>query len=386
MNKKISLALIIALVGFPQISETIYTPALPNVAFDLHTTASLAEATLTVYFIGFSLGVLLWGAVSDLYGRRIAMLAGIGIYGVASLLCSNLSSISALLFFRVLQAFGASVGSVITQTILRDLYEGEQKTKVFSIVSGALALSPAIGPLLGGVVSQNFGWRANFWVLGLMAVVLLIWCALALIETRPAKIKRDLFSALFLSMIRSRALWGHILLIGSTNGIIFGFYQEAPFLFIDQMGMTPSYYGLFGLLVATAGIVSAAVSFRCAGFSHFIPLGSCSILLGGALLYIDALSGLLFSQQGLLLAILALFLTFFGTGLIIPNSLSRAIKPFEHAAGSAGSIFGALYYLCVVACTTFMTILHDGTAAPLPTYILLLGAVSFVASRMCRVS
>ena len=165
MNKKsikFSLGLLIALAGFPQISETIYTPALPSVASGLSASAYLVEATLAIYFFGFAAGVLLWGMISDWSGRRYAMLAGIVVYGVGTVACAATTSVEALLGWRFLQAFGASVGSVITQTMLRDAYEGTQRTKLFAVVAGALAFSPAIGPVLGGFIEPVFGVARKF--------------------------------------------------------------------------------------------------------------------------------------------------------------------------------------------------------------------------------
>lgn len=103
------------------------------------------------------------------------MLTGLIVYGIGTLACANVASVEAFLAWRFLQAFGASVGSVITQTILRDSYDGAERTKLFSVMSGALAFSPAIGPLLGGFISEFLGWRANFWVLAILAVGLFIW-------------------------------------------------------------------------------------------------------------------------------------------------------------------------------------------------------------------
>jgi multidrug resistance protein len=174
-KKKLSIGLLIALVGFPQISETIYTPALPNVAAGLQASVYLVEATLSIYFLGFALGVLLWGDISDWCGRRNAMLIGLIVYGIGTLGCASVRSIEALLAWRFLQAFGACVGSVITQTILRDSYNGAERTKLFSVMSGALAFSPALGPVLGGFISEFYGWRSNFWVLTILAAFLFVW-------------------------------------------------------------------------------------------------------------------------------------------------------------------------------------------------------------------
>lgn len=390
-QKKLSIGLLIALVGFPQISETIYTPALPNVANGLLASAYMVEATLAIYFLGFAVGVLLWGTISDQCGRRSAMLAGLLVYGIGTLGCAGVESVEALLAWRFLQAFGASVGSVITQTILRDSYEGAERTKLFSVMSGALAFSPAIGPILGGFISEFCGWRANFWALAILSIVLFIWSFRSLPETRPGNLVRlsgNKISLLFLEMIRSRILWGHILLIGATNGILFGFYQEAPFVFIEQLGIKTSNYGFFGLLIAAATILAAHISYRQShrfSAESLIRCGATCVLMGGFLFTSSVLLGIFdLPVLGLTTAILFLFLIFFGIGLIIPNSLSCALKPYQAAAGTAGSIFGGCYYVFIANSTWLMSGFHDGTALPLPLYITLLGVVLTCASQMIR--
>ncbi|MDP1881060.1 MAG: multidrug effflux MFS transporter [Parachlamydiaceae bacterium] len=390
-KKKLSIALLIALVGFPQISETIYTPALPNVASGLQTTAYMVEATLSIYFLGFALGVLLWGTISDWFGRRFAMLVGIIVYGIGTLGCANVESVEALLAWRFIQAFGASVGSVITQTILRDAYNGVERTKLFSVMSGALAFSPALGPVLGGVISEFFGWRANFWVLMILAICLTLWSFLSLPETRPGNIQRlsrNKISLLFVDMIKNRTIWGHILLIGATNGILFGFYQEAPFVFIEQLGMKPSFYGLFGLLIATSTVLAAKISYRqSTRFSaqSIINCGAACVFVGGFLFTFIVLTGIFHLKMiGVALTILTLFSIFFGIGLIIPNSLSHALKSYQTSAGAAGSIFGGLYYILIAGFTWVMSVIHNGTALPLPFYITFLGLIIIIGSQIIQ--
>lgn len=389
-TKKLPISLLIALVGFPQISETIYTPALPDVAQGLNTTAYMAEMTLAIYFIGFAFGVLLWGAISDYIGRKPTMILGICLYGLATFFCGQTQVVEMLLLGRFFQSFGASVGSVITQTILRDAYNGSERSKLFSIMSGALAFSPAIGPLLGGFITQFFGWRTNFFFLTLLAIFLLLWTIFSLKETLPQNTSRQSFKqlkTLAVNMFLSKELLGHILLIGGTNGILFGFYQEAPFIFIEQLGISPGTYGCFGLLIAAATIFASRVCYRQSyrSGSTLIHIGSLCILLGGVFFSILVMSKVFFiAQFGLILAILALFLVFSGIGLIIPNSLSSALKAYQMAAGTAGSIFGGCYYCLIAACTWTMGALHNGTAFPLPAYITLLGMVIFLGAYLSR--
>jgi predicted MFS family arabinose efflux permease len=296
-----------------------------------------------------------------------------------------------LLTWRFFQAFGASVGSVITQTILRDSYEGAERTKLFSVMSAALAFSPAIGPLLGGFVSELLGWRGNFWVLSLLAILLFIWTWLSLPETRPTQLSRLSFKSLSQlggRMMSDHQLWGHILLIGMTNAILFGFYQEAPFIFIEQLGMQPSHYGLFGLLIAAATILAARLSYRLStqySSQVLIQAGALCVFLGGvALTGVVAMGILEFRTVGIVTAITMLFVIFFGVGLIIPNSLSHALKSYQSNAGTAGSIFGGCYYLLIALCTWIMGAIHTGTALPLPLYIAFLGLVIVGGSQIIK--
>lgn len=390
-NLDLSIGLLIALVGFPQISETIYTPALPAVAASLSANIQMVEATLTIYFFGFALGVLLWGAISDFCGRRLAMFFGLVIYGIGTLACGKSGSVEVLLAWRFVQAFGASVGSVITQTIIRDAFNGTERAKLFSVMSGALAFSPALGPVLGGFISEFMGWRANFWVLALIAGMLLMWSFFKLPETRPMHIVRPNIiqtGDLINRMMRTGTLWGHVLLIGSTNGILFGFYQEAPFVFIDQMGMRPTVYGLFGLLIAAATILAARFSYRKINkysADTIIQWGSFSLLVGSLLFTAIVVAGAFNSDvMGMGIVYVALLMIFFGIGLIIPNSLSMALKPYQQAVGTAGSIFGGCYYCFIAGNTWLMSVLHNGTALPLPLYMTALSMIIIVGTWIIR--
>ncbi len=387
-RRMLPLGLLILLVGFPQISETIYTPALPNIMDSLHTTAEHVEKTLAIYFVGFALGVATWGAISDRYGRKVSLLGGLILYGIGTFFCGKSGSIEALLSWRALQAFGASVGSVITQTMIRDVYTGAERAKLFSVISGALSFSPALGPLLGGYVSEMFGWRANFWILAIVSSLLFLWSWISLPETRPQRLKNGYsfreMKSLFLVMAHSRLLWGHILLISATNGILFGFYQEAPFVFIEEMGIRPGQYGFFGCLIALATIAAARFSYKKSAYETpetLIVRGAWSTIIGAFfyILFSMILTNFSFQIVGFSCA---LFVIFFGIGCIIPNSLSIALKPYAQVSGSSGSIFGGLYYCFIAMLMWSMSLLHNGSIMVLPLYMAFLGIVLLLGSYM----
>lgn len=171
-NKKINLILLICLVGFPQISETIYTPSLTEIAQHYDITLNLVQMTLSIYFLAFAFGVFFWGVSSDFIGRRKAMILGILVYIVGSAICFTSHNINMLFIGRFVQAFGASTGSVTTQTILRDNYHGIERHVLFSKISAALAFSPAVGPFIGGFIGQYAGFRTVFLSLIIMDMIL----------------------------------------------------------------------------------------------------------------------------------------------------------------------------------------------------------------------
>jgi len=255
-----SLLLFIILVGFPQISETIYTPSLPDIASWLQASGNAIQLTLSIYFLGFALGVFCWGRLSDSIGRRSAMLWGILVYGLGSLGCYFSASIEWLLLSRFIQAFGASTGSVVTQTILRESIDGAKRHAVFAQISAALAFSPAIGPLIGGWVDQSLGFRAVFFTLVLMSVAIFMYTFTSLPETRVPSTASIRTTSVAKRLITDRRVWSFGFLIGATNGILFSYYAEAPFIFIEFFGMTPGAFGFFGIFVALSSVFGAMLS------------------------------------------------------------------------------------------------------------------------------
>lgn len=381
----VGLPLLFALVSLPQISETIYTPALPEVAKGLAASAKAVEATLSVYFLGFALGVFIWGGFSDVIGRRKAMIIGLAIYVISCIGCFMSQGIEMLMAWRLMQAVGASVGSVVTQTMLRDLYDGRERARIFAMISAVLSLSPAVGPVIGGTLSGELGWRSNFVFLIILGTILAIWSYGKLPETRPCHALfpgKKRYFGLCKRMFCSLSLWGHVLLIGATNGILFCFYQEAPFIFINQLGISPSVYGLLGLVVASATILSARMIYRLSGrFSQeSLIMAGAFTATGGAISLIVIQQAGLFQYQTLAWIVAGFFVTFIGVGMVIPNSLSIALRDYQEMVGTAGSIFGALYYLAIATATWGMSLLHDGTALPLPLFLTFLGLFLLIGS------
>ena len=171
------------------------------------------------------------------------MLLGIVVYGAGSFLCYIANSIEVLLVSRFIQAFGASVGSVVTQTILRESVEGHKRHVMFAQISAVIAFTPAIGPLIGGFLDQMFGFKIVFLSLVVMSIGIFLY-TFSLPETKTDSVtnKINVFSV-FKKLITNPKVVTYGLLIGGANGVLFSYYAEAPFIFIEYFQLSPSMYG-----------------------------------------------------------------------------------------------------------------------------------------------
>lgn len=379
-----SLLLMIVLVAFPQISETIYSPSLPDLSDALNASNRSVQLTLSIYFIGFAFGVFYWGWISDFIGRRPAMLGGLIFYSIGSFMCFYAETITFLLVSRFIQAFGAATGSIITQTILRESVSGSKRHAMFAQISAVIAFTPAVGPLIGGWVDQAFGFRAVFFVLVAMSILLFIYTYFRLPETTDTSMRKKI--AIFpvvKRIISSPRVLAFGLLIGGINGVLFSYYAEAPFIFIDHFNLSPGLYGFLGIIVALASIIGAMISKRLVSSyqpEKVIHLG-CSVMTVGALLLLIVSSFPLPNIVLLVGILVTIFITLLGSGIALPNCLSLALVNFQDVIGTAGAIFSLGYYLLVSLITSGMSFLHNGSLTIMPLYFFILSIILFLFGR-----
>ncbi|MGE7926543.1 multidrug effflux MFS transporter [Lysinibacillus xylanilyticus] len=379
-----SLLLMIVLVAFPQISETIYSPSLPDLSEALNASNRSVQLTLSIYFIGFAIGVFCWGWISDFIGRRPAMLGGLIFYSIGSFMCFYAETITFLLVSRFIQAFGAATGSIITQTILRESVSGSKRHAMFAQISAVIAFTPAVGPLIGGWVDQALGFRAVFFVLVAMSILLFIYAYFRLPETTDKTTrKRIAIFPVVKRIISSPRVLVFGLLIGGINGVLFSYYAEAPFIFINHFNLSPGLYGFLGIIVALASIIGAMISKRLVNKyrpEKVIHLGSLVMTVGALLLLI--VSTLPLSNIVLLMGILvSIFITLLGSGIALPNCLSLALVSFQDVIGTAGAIFSLGYYLLVSLITSGMSFLHNGSLMIMPLYFFSLSMILLLFGR-----
>ncbi|WP_121604354.1 multidrug effflux MFS transporter [Virgibacillus sp. Bac332] len=380
-----SLLLMIVLVAFPQISETIYTPALPDIANAIGATNNSVQLTLSIYFIGFAFGVFCWGWVSDLIGRRPAMLSGLVFYVIGSVMCFYSETVTFLLVSRFIQAFGAATGSVITQTILRESMSGSTRHVMFAQISAVIAFTPAVGPLIGGWVDQELGFKAVFLVLVIMSILLFIYAFFRLPETTNGLTrKRVAILPVAKRIVFSPRVFVFGLLIGGINGILFSYYAEAPFIFMEHFHMSPGMFGFLGIIVALASIIGAIISRKLLTIyqpERIIHLGCFVMIVGSLLLTLAVIFTASFNLALLLGILVAVFIMLIGAGIALPNCLSLALVDFQDVIGTAGAVFSLGYYMLVSLVTTGMSFLHNGSLITMPLYFLSISVVMWALGK-----
>lgn len=371
-----SILIIIVLVGFPQISESIFTPVLPMISSNMHISAATSQLTMSIYFIAFAIGVLFWGQLSDKIGRRFAMNLGIIVYLIGNIGLYISPSFDFLLASRFIQAFGASVGSVVTQTIMRESFDGITGAKVFSKVGAAMALSPAFGPLIGGLIQTYLGYRNVFSALIIMATIVLLYSYACLPETRDINnIQQVSLLKITWRLLKDPVVWAYGILIGGINGILFGYYSEAPFIFMEHFGYSSVKYGSLGMTLALASLIGAIIVNFLVKYikSETIAILGLAFSSIASLLLLISLQ---FNQAYLM--IIGFFLIFLGLNTTLPVTLNLALKGYEDVIGSASGIFSFGYYLIVSLLTYLVSFIHNGTIWALPSFILTVSLIMLV--------
>ncbi|WP_114765479.1 MFS transporter [Vibrio rhodolitus] len=353
MKTKSSIGLMVLLMMFPQIVETIYSPALPMIASGFDVSMPQAGMTLSIYFTAFAFGVVSWGIAADIIGRRAAMLAGLLVYGLAAFGAVYAQSFYWLLAMRALSAFGAAVGSVVTQTMLRDTYNQEELSRVFSLMGVGIAVSPALGLLLGSLFTSRYGYQGVFSLLAVLAMLLLLLSYSHLRESRVQDRKEVVIDSLSKPeikpallnlaqrMLLDGQLWRSALLICGFNVMLFSYYLHGPFLFA-QLGFSSMQFGFSGLLLAVATLVGSKLNKhlirRQIDVTVRVQLAAVTALLGAAGVYVNLHS---------VWFLVPMMLVVIGFSVAIPNILAGALVAYKQQVGSAGALFGLGYYLLI---------------------------------------
>jgi DHA1 family bicyclomycin/chloramphenicol resistance-like MFS transporter len=370
------IAFVAALFSLLAISSDLYLPALPALRGDLGASDAQAQLTLSALVLGFAAAQLVYGPLSDRFGRRPILLAGLAIFVAASVGAMLAPSIEALITARFLQGVGACSATVMGRAIVRDLFDPARGARALAQVFFLLGIAPLFGPLLGGYLTVWFGWRAPFAVLLTAGVVLWTASWRLLAETNrhldPTATDLATLAANARRILSNRVFFGYAACFTCTYCGLFAFLSASAFVLIEVLGVPPQRYGLWFML-AVAGNMSGA--YICSRLTHRLPLnrllaiGATVTACGGL-----AMLGLALGGAAHPLAIIGPIAAYlFGHAFVSPVCMAAAVGPFPRMAGLASALLGFIQLATGAVFGQVLMRLHDGTTRPLAAGVAVFG-------------
>ena len=337
------LSLLVAATSIGPTTLNVVVPALPEIANRLASDVATIQLTVSIYLVGLATGQLVMGPLSDRFGRRPVILAGLALTSAASVLALSMGTAGSLIVARVLQALGASAGIVVSRAIIRDLFDREHAAAMIGLVATVMVVVPLFGPLIGGLLDTGFGWEAIFLFTAVTSAAVVIWGAFALPETRalnaPQAAKAGFFRDLA-DLSKSPRFFGYVLTSSFGSGTFFAFLGAGPHVIITLMERSPAEYGVWFAISSVGYMFGNFLVSRLSSRWGIDPLIWCGIAMEALGVFaMTALVGTAMSW-GPAIVIIPQLIVGIGNGLLLPGSISGAISIRPQAAGTAAGISG----------------------------------------------
>nr|WP_321269886.1 Bcr/CflA family multidrug efflux MFS transporter [uncultured Tolumonas sp.] len=375
------------LMSFSSISTDLYLPAMPIMSRDLHAFAGGIELTISAFLVGFSLGQLLWGPLSDRYGRKLPIMLGLILFVFGAAGCALSENIYQMIGWRIVQAVGACSGPVLARAMIRDRYTRDKSAQMLSTLIMIMVIAPLIGPLVGGQIITVWTWHAIFWVLvvvgGLSGVALFTIPETLLIEKRTTAPLHMAFRDYFVQLQNPRLL-GYIASGAFFYVGIYAYVAGSPAAYIQYYHVSPQSYGwLFGLNIIgimAVNLVNSRLVVRL-GVDRLFYLGTWITAIAGTMLAVNAKFGL----GGLPGLLIPIFIFTSMNGLIVANSVAGALDLTPHKAGTTSSLIGAMHYGAGVISAALLGLCTDGTPWTMGLIIAIAGIGSLISATLLRI-
>lgn len=368
-SRRIELLTILGvLTAFAPLSIDMYLPAFPQIQAGLGTDMASVQMTLASFFLAFAGGQVVYGPLSDRFGRKGPLYAGLGIYVLASFACALVDSVEALIVARFLQALGACAGGVIARAMVVDLFPGPAAGQAFSTLMLVTGLAPMLAPVIGGQLLEIAEWRAIFWLLGGMGLAAMLAMALRLPETQQPDSSRSLHPMAILrnygQLARNGRFLAGALPGGMAMGGMFAYIAGSPFVLQELHDISALWYGrIFGinaLGIFICGRINARL-LRSTEPARLLRLGH-GVQSAGVLC---VLAGVSVPALGLPAILVGLFLYVGSLGLMLPNTTALALSPFRDRAGAASALMGFFQFSLAAVFSSVMGAIHAESALPM---------------------
>ncbi|MCE9571235.1 MAG: multidrug effflux MFS transporter [Rhodocyclales bacterium] len=367
------------------LSTDLYLASLPGMASDFGVSPAAVQQTLSLFVFGFGTAQLVSGPLSDRYGRKPVMIAGLAVYLVSGLACALAPSLDWLVAARFVQAIGCCTAVVVARAVIRDAYSPAEGARVLAKALSLLSLAPIFGPILGGYLQVNFGWRAAFVALALAGLAVWFSALRHMKESNsqpnPDAMRLASLGRTYLAVVRTPAFWAYALPGSISYASIFVFISGTPFVLIRVLGVAPQHYGYlfaFGVCGYLGGTLICRRLLGRIGVDRVLALGTSLGLVGG----LGFLGLVLAGVSHWTLVVAAQFAVMTAHGINFPCTQAGSLAPFPEKAGAAAGLFGCLVMYAALAAGMWVGSSHDGTVLPLASISATVGVILFASARV----
>lgn len=366
-----------------------YLPSLPAIGNYFKIPHSSTQFTLTIYLLGFSLSQLIYGPLSDRYGRRLIILIGMFIFLLGNLIGSIANSSNILFLSRLIAGMGAGGCGVLNRAIASDCFKGSEFSKAWSYITTTLVLTLIFAPLLGGYVQDIFGWRGNFILAA--GYVMMVWLIvlISLPETRSESIQlpfqiqkiiknyyRILISRTFLTCTLCYTL--------AFSGLII-YFQVSPLLYINVFGLSATQYGWSSMIIAACYLIGGIMSNKLISYTsirNVLFVGTLLLVSGGILMLLANW----FHYVNVYAVLLPSAIYVIGTRIVIPNAMAGSMEEFRDLSGSSSALIGFIQMFGSSLISLLLTVFDYNTPYPLALFLTALGLMSLMTTFFVRLN
>jgi DHA1 family bicyclomycin/chloramphenicol resistance-like MFS transporter len=369
------------LTGLGPLSMDMYLPSLPDIARVLQAPTARVQLTISSYLIGFAVGQVIYGPLSDRYGRRPVLLGALILYATATLVCAATQSIDTLIAARFVQAIGGSGSIVLARAMVRDLYSGVRAGRELSLMGSIMGFAPIMAPMIGGILQTAFGWRASFILLGGIAVIALIVVGRLLPETLHRRASEPLSLSFLLrnygAVLRHRGFLAYLGIITVTYAGLFAWVAGGSVVLQGVYGLSAFAFGFTFAIGAAGYVVGTMIAARRVlrlGLDRTIGLGVVLVAAGGLAVAAVVAAGI--PNAVWLVAAMALYLA--GLGLSMPQAMAGALTPFPDRAGTASSLMGFVQQTVAAIVAAVVGAYLGRSAWPVAGVVAVMGCLAFL--------